>query len=85
MLDWRQRADPLILEWAATHGLVLLTHDGKTIPAFALRASRGGPANAGVFLVDDRLPIGQAIEEILPAAHCLTPEECKDIVMFFPM
>ena len=27
--------DPRILEWAAVHGLVLLTHDRKTIPPFA--------------------------------------------------
>jgi predicted nuclease of predicted toxin-antitoxin system len=27
--------DPMILEWAAEHGLVLLSHDRKTIPPFA--------------------------------------------------
>ena len=27
--------DPTILEWAATRGLVLLTHDRKIIPPFA--------------------------------------------------
>ncbi len=27
--------DPDILEWAARHGQVLLTHDRQTIPAFA--------------------------------------------------
>ena len=27
--------DPTVLEWAATHGRVLLTHDRKAIPSFA--------------------------------------------------
>jgi hypothetical protein len=39
----------------------------------------------GVFLVSDAMPISQAIEELLIAAHCLTPEECKDVVKYFPM
>jgi hypothetical protein len=26
------------------------------------------------FLVDDQMPIGQVIDELLMAAHCLSPE-----------
>ena len=77
--------DPIVLEWAATYGLVLLTHDGKTIPAFAHARVAAGQPMPGVFLVNDRMPIGQAIDEILVAAHCLTADECKDIVKYVPM
>ena len=28
-----------------------------------------------------RLPIGQAVDEIVLAIHCLTPDECKDAIM----
>ena len=77
--------DPTILEWAAAHGLVLLSHDGKTIPPFAYARVAEGQPMPGVFLVDDQMPIGQAIDEIFLAAHCLTPDECKDIVRYFPM
>jgi hypothetical protein len=31
------------------------------------------------------MPAGQAIDEILLAVDCLTQEECKDIVRFFPL
>jgi hypothetical protein len=31
------------------------------------------------------MPIGQAIDEILLAIDCLTPDECKDFVRFFPL
>jgi predicted nuclease of predicted toxin-antitoxin system len=77
--------DPIILEWAAAHGLVLLTHDCNTSPAFAYARVAAGLPMPGVFLVSDDMPIGQAIEELLITAHCLTPEECKDIVKYFPM
>jgi hypothetical protein len=39
----------------------------------------------GVFVVSDEMPVGQAIEELLIAAHCLSPEECEDIVRYFPL
>lgn len=77
--------DPEILEWAAERGLVLLTHDRKTIPLFAhVRVAAGLPM-PGVFLVSDDLPIRQAIEQLLIAAHCQTPDECRDAVTYFPL
>ena len=78
-------ADPTILEWAATHGLVLLTHDRKTIPPFAHARVAAGLSMPGVFLVRNDMPIGQAIDQLLIAAHCLSPDECKDQVLYFPM
>lgn len=77
--------DPGLLEWAAARGLVLLTHDRKTIPAFAYDRVAAGLPMAGVFLVSDDMPIRQAIDELLIAAHCLSPDECKDIIKYFPL
>ncbi len=77
--------DPEVLEWAAVYELVLLTHDRRTIPAFAYSRVEAGLAMPGVFLVSDDMSIGQAIDELLIAAHCLSNEECKDIVKYFPM
>jgi predicted nuclease of predicted toxin-antitoxin system len=77
--------DPAILEWAAQHDRVLLTHDRRTIPPFAYARVAAGQAMPGVFLASDDMPTGQAIDEILLAVHCLTPDECKDIVKYFPL
>lgn len=77
--------DPAILDWAASALRVLLTHDRKTIPPIALARVAAGEPMPGVFLVDDQMPIGQAIDELLIAIHCLSAEECKDIVKYFPM
>jgi predicted nuclease of predicted toxin-antitoxin system len=84
-VDMAAAPDTTVLEWAATHGLVLLTHDRKTIPSFAYARVAAGLPMPGVFLVRDDMPIGQAIDELLMAALCLSPEECKDMVRYFPM
>ncbi len=77
--------DPVVLECAAPHGLVLLTRDRKTIPPFAYSRVAAGLPMPGVFLVSGDRPTGQAIDELLIAAHCLAPEECKHIVRYFPL
>jgi len=78
-------SDPMILEWAAAENRVLLTHDRRTIPGFAYARVNQGLPMPGVFLVDDAVPVGQAIEEIHLAVHCLAPEECRSLVKFFPL
>ncbi len=77
--------DPAMLEWAAAQGLVLLTHDRTTIPPFAYARVATSLPMPGVFLVSDAMSIGQAIDELLIAAHCLSHDECKNIVKHFPM
>jgi predicted nuclease of predicted toxin-antitoxin system len=77
--------DPDLLAWAAVEGRILLTHDRDTMPNFAYDRVRAGQPMPGVFLVSDLMPIGHAIEEILLAVVCLPPDECKDLVRFFPL
>lgn len=57
--------DRVILEWAAKEGRVLVTHDVTTITNFAYERVRAGLPMPGVIEVDDDLPIGQAINDIL--------------------
>ncbi len=78
-------SNPDILAWAAAEGRIVLTHDRDTMPNFAYDRVRAGQPVPGVFVVSDLMPIGQAIDEILLAVECLTPEECKDLVRFFPL
>jgi hypothetical protein len=84
-VDLAAAPDPLVLEWAAERSLVLLTHDRQTVPAFAYDRVAAGLIMPGVFLVSDEMPISQAIDELLVAAHCLTPDECRDVVRYFPL
>ncbi len=77
--------DPDVLAWAAAEGRILLTHDRATMPSFAYQRVQTGQPMPGIFVVSDQMPLGQAIDEILLAADCLSPEECKDLVRFFPL
>jgi hypothetical protein len=80
-----QTPDPDILEWAASHGCVLLSHDVSTIPPAAFQRVRDGRPMPGVFIVPDRMPIGQAIEEILFLSIDVDIDEWKDQVLFLPL
>jgi hypothetical protein len=84
-VDLAAATDSLVLEWAASHGRVLLTHDRKTIPQVAYGRVAAGDLMPGVFLVSDSMPIGQTIDELLIAALCLSADECKDLVRYFPL
>ena len=77
--------DPDVLAWAAVEGRIVLTHDRDTMPVAAYDRINDGQSMAGLFLVSDLMPLGQAIDEILLAIDCLTPEECKNFVRFFPL
>jgi predicted nuclease of predicted toxin-antitoxin system len=77
--------DPAVLEWAALRGLVLLTHDRKTIPPFAHARVAASQPMPGVFLVRNDMPVRQAIDELVIAACCMTLDECKDLVTYFPL
>jgi predicted nuclease of predicted toxin-antitoxin system len=76
--------DPIILAWAAADNRVVLTHDRDTMPNFAYDRVRAGEPMPGVFLVSDRMPKGEAIEQLLLALECLAADDCKDHVMYFP-
>ena len=61
--------DPAILAWAASNERILLTHDRATMPDFAYdRLVRGEPM-AGMFVVNDRMPIRQALDELSLVMH----------------
>jgi Domain of unknown function (DUF5615) len=55
--------DPMILEWAAQEGRVLLTHDVSTVTHYAYERVRAGKLMPGVFEVSRDVPIGIAIED----------------------
>src|SRR5579862_1253851 len=59
-----EEPDPIVLAWSAAEGRILLTHDRDTIPNFAYDRVRAGEPMPGVFLVSDRMPKGQAVEEL---------------------
>lgn len=82
----RTAPDPEILEWAASEGRILLTHDKRTMPEFAYDRVRAGLSMPGVFLMDDQyMHIGDMVEEILLVVHCSEQHEWADQVRWLPI
>lgn len=77
--------DPTLLEWAAQHNRVLLTHDVSTINQYAHARIEAGQAMPGVFEVSRTTPIGPVIEDILLLAECSLEDEWAGQIRYLPL
>ena len=77
--------DPIVLEWAAQEGRVLLTHDVSTITKYAYERVRADKAMPGVFEISRTIPIVRAIEDILLLAECSFDDEWEGQVRYLPL
>jgi hypothetical protein len=77
--------DPDVLSWAAANNRIVLTHDRATMPDYAYERLASGEMMAGVFVVNDRLPVGQAIQEILLIVSCSEQAEWNGSVVHLPL
>lgn len=77
--------DPVVLEWAAGAGRVLLTHDVATMTAYAYERVLAGKPMPGVFEVGRSVPVAQAIEDILLLAECSEAGEWEGQVRYLPL
>ncbi len=77
--------DSAILAWAAIKERILLTHDRATMPDFAYERLVRGESMAGLFVVNDRMPIRQAIDELLLLVNYSEQVEWKGIVLYLPL
>jgi hypothetical protein len=77
--------DPVILEWAAQEGRVLLTHDVSTISTYALARINDGLPMPGVFAVSQSISTSQIIEDIMLLAECSVEGEWEDQIYYLPL
>jgi len=77
--------DPTILDWAAENNRILLTHDRATIPDFAYARLEAKEPMPGVFVLNDRLPVRQAIDELLLIDACSEQGEWNGLVLYLPL
>lgn len=76
--------DPQILEWAASEGRILLTHDVTTITMYAYERVNQGLTMTGVVEVIAKAPIGKIIDDLELFICCSEPEEYEGQVLFIP-
>jgi predicted nuclease of predicted toxin-antitoxin system len=81
----REVDDPAILAWAASNEHILLTHDRATMPDFAYNRLVEGEPMAGMFVVNDRMPVRQAIDELSLLVDCSEQAEWKNVVLYLPL
>jgi predicted nuclease of predicted toxin-antitoxin system len=74
-----------ILEWAASQGRILFTHDVQTMVDFAYERVAAGKPMPGVFEVKRGLAVGPIIDEILLLVECSLPNEWENQVRYLPL
>jgi len=77
--------DPLILDWAASQGRLLLTHDVATMTRSARERVQQGLAMPGVVEVLERMPIGEVISDLLLLAQCSLDGEWEGQIIYLPL
>lgn len=77
--------DSTVLEWAAQHGRVLLTHDVSTITRYAYERLQAGQPMPGIFEVSRSVPIGTAIEDIPLLAEYSAESDWEGQVRYLPL
>ena len=77
--------DSAILAWAAQNDRIVLTHDRATMPRYAYERIAAGENMPGLFVLNDRFPVGQAIEGLLLLDACTEHEEWKGRVVYLPL
>lgn len=83
--DVYQAADPVVLEWAAQEKRILLTHDGRTMEAFAYERVAGGQPLPGVLVIRSLLPLKQAVDALLLVIGASEPDDWANKVTHLPL
>jgi hypothetical protein len=77
--------DRVLLEWAARHNRIILTHDVQTLVGFAWESVAARRPMAGVIVLGRNLRVSEAVEELLLIAECGEPEDWADVVVYLPL
>jgi hypothetical protein len=77
--------DSVVLEWAATEGRVILTHDTATMPTQAYHRVVNALAMPGVFVVPQEEAISRIIEDIILLTECSLEHEWDGQVNYLPL
>jgi hypothetical protein len=77
--------DTAVLEWAASAGRIVLTHDIATLVDHAFERVAAGQPMPGVFAMSSRAPIGQTIQDLVLLAECSVDGEWEGRVLFLPL
>ena len=82
--DLPEASDPAVLDWAASQGRIVITHDHRTMRPCAEDRLKAGRAMAGLILVPQTAALGQVIDDLVLVAEASTAEEWEGTILFLP-
>lgn len=77
--------DPEVLEWAASDGRVMVTHDVSTLSKHAYDRIEAGRAMPRVFEISATMAVGRAIDDLLLLVECSVDGEWEGQVRYLPL
>jgi hypothetical protein len=75
----------VILQWAAEHGRILVTHDVQTVTRFAYERIEAGLPMPEVIEVISSASIGQLVEELVLVVECYEGGDLEGQVLYLPL
>ncbi len=79
------RDDPAVLAWAAGEDRIVVTHDRATMPDFAYDRVAAGSPMPGMFVLNERIAIRDAVDALLLVDSCSEHAEWAGIVIRLPL
>jgi Domain of unknown function (DUF5615) len=70
-----QTPDPELLQWAAEHDRIVVTHDVTTMVGHAYDRVDAGEAMPGVIEVPEKMPVGRVIDDLTMLIGASLPGE----------
>jgi hypothetical protein len=83
--DLEGMPDPEVLALAAAQDRILVSHDFQTMPRHFGDFLQAGNSSPGVLLVLQRLPIGEAIEELVLIWGASAADEWQNRILKIPL
>jgi hypothetical protein len=77
-------SDPEILAWAEQAGRILLTFDESSMPGHWIDHLQSGRHSPGVFIVREKVPLREIVENLVIVAYASEPSEWQDRLEYFP-
>ena len=79
-----ERSDAAVLEYAAEHQMIVVSHDVNTMPANAYTRIRAGMPGTGLLMVKQSDPVGMIIDDLMLIWSASEAEEWQNVVGFLP-
>jgi predicted nuclease of predicted toxin-antitoxin system len=80
-----ESSDTEVLAYAATHQLIVISHDVNTMPAAAYARIEAGSPVAGVLMIKQSEPVGRVIDDLILLWSASEAEEWQNITTFLPL